>query len=67
MHIPPSYPEFPLQPSPSLTRVSKNGKSLTSVTADVILEERDFDETRAFRGLFCEEGAIHTLQDKSYR
>lgn len=51
MHIPLSYPEFPLQPAPNL-RFLKTAESLTSVTA-VALEESDFDETRAFRGLFC--------------
>ena len=67
MHIPLSYLELPLPASPNLTQISKNGKSLTCVTAGVRLEESDIDETCAFRGLFCEEGAIHTLQDKSSR
>ena len=53
MQTPLSFPEFPLQPFPNLTEVSKTAESLTSVTADVTLEESDFDETRAFRGLLC--------------
>lgn len=52
MHIPLSYPKFPLQPSPNLTQVSNNGSKL-NVSDSRRHTGGDFGETHAFRGLFC--------------
>lgn len=43
----------PCNPLPTWGRFLKMAESLASVTGDITREDSDFDETCAFRGLFC--------------